>query len=381
MTRTLIGKIRHFWHYFKMDTPLFILLIGVSAFGLLVLYSASSSSTTLLYKQITHFALAIISMLVIAQIPPYQLRRYSPYLMLFGIFLLLLVLLFGSTSGGAQRWLDLGFVRFQPSELMKLIVPIAIASILSEKTLPPKPLAILISIVSIVVIVLLIAKQPDLGTSLLIGASGMYVLFFSGIRIQIIKHNNWLNLGLISSLIGAGGYVAWNYLLMAYQKKRILTLIDPSSDPLGSGYHILQSKIAIGSGGLLGKGIEQGSQSQLNFLPEHTTDFIFAVIAEELGFVGVLLLLFIYGLIIYRCFVISYESEETFSKLLGASLTLIFFTYIFVNIGMVSGLLPVVGVPLPLISYGGSSIITLMASFGIIMSIRKHKTPRYLSEV
>jgi|JYMV01.1.fsa_nt_gi rod shape determining protein RodA len=381
MTRTLIGKIRHFWHYFKMDTPLFILLIGVSAFGLLVLYSASSSSTTLLYKQITHFALAIISMLVIAQIPPYQLRRYSPYLMLFGIFLLLLVLLFGSTSGGAQRWLDLGFVRFQPSELMKLIVPIAIASILSEKTLPPKPLAILISIVSIVVIVLLIAKQPDLGTSLLIGASGMYVLFFSGIRIQIIKHNNWLNLGLISSLIGAGGYVAWNYLLMAYQKKRILTLIDPSSDPLGSGYHILQSKIAIGSGGLLGKGIEQGSQSQLNFLPEHTTDFIFAVIAEELGFVGVLLLLFIYGLIIYRCFVISYESEETFSKLLGASLTLIFFTYIFVNIGMVSGLLPVVGVPLPLISYGGSSLITLMASFGVIMSIRKHKTPRYLSQL
>jgi len=381
MTRTLIGKIRHFWHYFKMDTPLFILLMSVSAFGLMVLYSASSSSTTLLYKQITHFALATSVMLVIAQIPPYQLKRYSPYLMLFGIFLLTLVLLFGSTSGGAQRWLDLGFVRFQPSELMKLIVPIAIASILSEKTLPPKPLPTLISIVAIFVTVLLIAKQPDLGTSLLIGASGMYVLFFSGIHIQIIKDNNWLNFGLISSLIGASGYVAWNYLLMAYQKKRILTLIDPSSDPLGSGYHILQSKIAIGSGGLLGKGIEQGSQSQLNFLPEHTTDFIFAVIAEELGFLGVLLLLFIYGLIVYRCFVISFESEETFSKLLGASLTLIFFTYIFVNIGMVSGLLPVVGVPLPLISYGGSSLITLMASFGVIMSIRKHKTPRYLSQL
>jgi rod shape determining protein RodA len=381
MTRTLIGKIRHFWHYFKMDTPLFILLMSVSAFGLMVLYSASSSSTTLLYKQITHFALAISVMLVIAQIPPYQLRRYSPYLMLFGIFLLTLVLLFGSSSGGAQRWLDLGFVRFQPSELMKLIVPIAIASILSEKTLPPKPLPTLISIVAIFVTVLLIAKQPDLGTSLLIGASGIYVLFFSGIHIQIIKHNNWLNFGLIGSLIGAGGYVAWNYLLMAYQKKRILTLVDPSSDPLGSGYHILQSKIAIGSGGLLGKGIEQGSQSQLNFLPEHTTDFIFAVIAEELGFLGVLLLLFIYGLIVYRCFVISFESEETFSKLLGASLTLIFFTYIFVNIGMVSGLLPVVGVPLPLISYGGSSLITLMASFGVIMSIHKHKTPRYLSQL
>jgi rod shape determining protein RodA len=381
MTRTLFGKIRHFWHYFKMDTPLFLLLIVISSFGLIVLYSASANSTTLIYKQATHFTLAFGVMLVIAQIPPYLFRRYSPYLMLFGIFLLTLVLLFGSSSGGAQRWLDLGFVRFQPSELMKVIVPIAIASILSEKTLPPKPLPILISIISIIAIVLLIAKQPDLGTSLLIGASGVYVLFFSGIRIQLIKYNNWLNFGFIGALIGSSGYIAWNYLLMAYQKKRILTLIDPSSDPLGAGYHILQSKIAIGSGGLLGKGIEQGSQSQLNFLPEHTTDFIFAVIAEELGFLGVLLLLSIYGLIIYRCFIISFESEDTFSKLLGASLTLVFFTYIFVNIGMVSGLLPVVGVPLPLISYGGSSLITLMTSFGIIMSIRKHKTPSYLSKL
>lgn len=380
MTRTLLVKIRHFWRYFKMDTPLFLLLIGISSFGLIVLHSASAGSTILLYKQTTHFVLALGAMLVIAQIPPYLFRRYSPYLMLFGIFLLILVLLFGTSSGGAQRWLDLGFVRFQPSELMKVIVPIAIASILSETTLPPKPLPILISIVSIIVIILLIAKQPDLGTSLLIGTSGFYVLFFSGIRIRIIKHNNWLNLGLISLLIGAGSYIAWNYLLMAYQKKRILTLINPSSDPLGSGYHILQSKIAIGSGGLLGKGIEQGSQSRLDFLPEHTTDFIFAVIAEELGFLGVLLLLFIYGLIIYRCFVISFESDDTFSKLLGASLTLIFFTYIFVNIGMVSGLLPVVGIPLPLISYGGSSLITLMASFGIIMSIHKHKSPAYLSK-
>ena len=381
MTRTLLGKIRHFWHYFKMDTPLFLLLVGISSFGLMMIYSASAGSTILLYKQITHFALAFSAMLVIAQIPPYLFRRYSPYLMLFGIFLLVLVLLFGSSSGGAQRWLDLGFVRFQPSELMKVIVPIAIASILSETTLPPKPLPMLISIISIIVIVLLIAKQPDLGTSILIGASGFYVLFFSGLRIRIIRYNSWLNLGLIVSLIGASGYIAWNYLLMTYQKKRILTLIDPSSDPLGSGYHILQSKIAIGSGGLLGKGIEQGSQSQRGFLPEDTTDFIFSVIAEELGFIGVLLLLAIYGLIIYRCFTIASKSEDTFSRLLGASLTLIFFTYILVNIGMVSGLLPVVGVPLPLISYGGSSLITLMASFGIIMSIHKHKSPTYLSKL
>jgi len=368
---------RHYWHYFKMDTPLFLLLIAISSFGLIVLYSASAGSMQTLYKQMFHFALAIGTMLIIAQIPPYQLKRFSPYLMLFGVFLLILVLIFGSKSGGAQRWLDLGFIRFQPSEIMKIIVPIAIASILSEKTMPPKPLPILLSVISIAVIVLLIAKQPDLGTSLLIGASGFYVLFFSGIRIQIVQ-NNYLNLSLIFSFIAGGAYIAWNYLLMAYQKKRIMTMIDPSSDPLGSGYHILQSKIAIGSGGLVGKGLEQGSQSQLNFLPEHTTDFIFAVIAEELGFIGVVFLLVLYGLIIYRCLAISFESEDNFSKLLGASLTLIFFTYVFVNIGMVSGLLPVVGIPLPFISYGGSSLITLMSGFGIIMSIRKHKIPRYL---
>jgi len=262
---------------------------------------------------------------------------------------------------------------------MKVIVPIAIASILSESNLPPRPIPILISTLSILVIVLLIAKQPDLGTSLLIGASGFYVLFLSGVRIKLLR-NNWLNLGFILLLASSFFYIAWNYLLMAYQKKRILTLINPSLDPLGSGYHILQSKIAIGSGGLLGKGYGQGTQSQLDFLPEHTTDFIFAVIAEELGFIGVIFLLTIYGLIIYRSFVISYEAEDVFCKLLGAGLTLIFFTYVFVNISMVSGLLPVVGIPLPFISYGGSSLITLMSSFGIIMSIRKHKTPRYLQK-
>ncbi|MDB2589806.1 rod shape-determining protein RodA [Candidatus Thioglobus sp.] len=372
-----IAQLRHYWHYFKMDTPLFLMIMALSCFGLVILYSASSESISTLYKQIFHFALAFSAMLIIAQIPPYLLQRFSPYLMLFGIFLLILVLLFGSSSGGAQRWLDLGFMRFQPSEIMKVIVPIAIASILSEKTLPPKPLPIFLSISSIFVIVFLIAKQPDLGTSLLIGASGFYVLFFSGIRIQILK-NHWLNFGVISSFIASIGYIAWNYLLLAYQKKRIMTLIDPSSDPLGSGYHILQSKIAIGSGGIFGKGFEQGSQSQLDFLPEHSTDFIFSVIAEELGLMGVLFLFTLYGLIIFRAFVISFQSEDNFSKLLGASLTLTFFTYIFVNIGMVSGLLPVVGVPLPFISYGGSSLITLMSSFGIIMSIRKHKTPRYL---
>lgn len=370
-------KLRHYWHYFKMDTPLFLMLILLITFGLIVLYSASSASLNTLYKQMFHLFLAISSMLIIAQIPPHHLKHYSPYLMLFGIFLLILVLLFGSSGGGAVRWLDLGFIRFQPSEIMKVIMPIAIASILSDKTMPPKPLPIISSIVAISIIVALIIKQPDLGTAILIGASGFYVLFFSGVSIKLVK-NHYINISIIISFIVGIGFIAWNYLLIAYQKKRILTLINPESDPLGAGYHILQSKIAIGSGGLFGKGWMQGSQSQLDFLPEHTTDFIFAVIAEELGFIGVLFLLLLYGAIIYRCFVISYKSGDNFSKLLGASLSLVFFTYIFVNIGMVSGLLPIVGVPLPLVSYGGSSLITLMASFGIIMSIRKHKTPGYL---
>jgi len=370
-------KLKLFYRYFKIDTPLLLLLVIISALGLLILYSSSGGSLSPVYRQLTHLALATGVMLVVAQIPPLYMKRSAPILMVVGIFLLIMVLFFGSSGGGAQRWLDLGLVKFQPSEMMKVIVPIAIASILSERTLPPRAGPTLISLGAIVIVVLLIAKQPDLGTSLLIGASGVYVLFFSGVSIKLLK-NPWLNFSLLLSLVSGGLYIAWNYLLMTYQKKRILTLFDPESDPLGSGYHILQSKIAIGSGGFNGKGLQQGSQSQLDFLPEDSTDFIFSVLAEELGFLGVLLLLLIYGLIIYRCFSLSLRCEDNFSKLLGASLSMIFFTYVFVNIGMVSGLLPVVGVPLPLVSYGGSSLMTLMASFGIIMSIHKHKGPRYL---
>ncbi|MCS5592702.1 MAG: rod shape-determining protein RodA [Gammaproteobacteria bacterium] len=377
MIAYLFKKFRLFYRYFKIDTPLLLLIIAIAAFGLLILYSSSGGSLGPVYRQLTHLALATGVMLVVAQIPPLYMKRAAPILMIIGIFLLVMVLFFGSSSGGAQRWLNLGLVKFQPSELMKVIVPIAIASILSERTLPPRAKPTLKSLGAIAIVVLLIAKQPDLGTSLLIGASGVYVLFFSGVSIKLIK-NSWLNFGLLLGFASGGLYVAWNFLLMTYQKKRILTLFNPESDPLGSGYHILQSKIAIGSGGFTGKGLQQGSQSQLDFLPEDSTDFIFSVLAEELGFLGVLLLLLIYGLIIYRCFSLSLRCEDNFSKLLGASLSMIFFTYVFVNIGMVSGLLPVVGVPLPLVSYGGSSLITLMASFGIIMSIHKHKGPRYL---
>ena len=368
---------KSFYKFFKIDTPLLILIILLASLGLLILYSSSGGSLNLVYRQLVHLGLATSVMLVIAQIPPIIMLRSAPILMILGIFLLISVLFFGSSGGGAQRWLDLGLVRFQPSELMKIIVPMTIAAILSEKTLPPKPIPVVISMIAIALVVLLIARQPDLGTSLLIGASGVYVLFFSGVRVMLLR-NRWLNLSLLSSILIGSLFFAWNYLLISYQKTRILTLFNPESDPLGSGYHIIQSKIAIGSGGLTGKGITKGSQSQLDFVPEQSTDFIFSVLAEELGFLGFLLLITIYSLIIYRCFSLSLKCEDNFSRLLGSSLTFVFFTYIFVNIGMVSGLLPVVGVPLPLISYGGSSLITLMASFGIIMSIHKHKSPRYL---
>lgn len=377
MIAFLLKKLVVFYKFFKIDTPLLILLILLSSFGLLILYSSSGGSLGLVYRQMIHLGLATSVMLIIAQIPPIVMLRFAPILMLLGIFQLILVLFFGSSGGGAQRWLDLGFVRFQPSELMKIIVPMTIAAILSEKTLPPRAFPVIISLITIATVVLLIARQPDLGTSLLIGASGVYVLFFSGFRVMLVK-NIWLNLVILSSSLAGLLYFAWNYLLIAYQKRRILTLFNPESDPLGSGYHIIQSKIAIGSGGFTGKGIVSGSQSQLDFVPEQSTDFIFSVLAEELGFLGFILLILIYALIIFRCMSLSLRCEDNFSRLLGASLTFVFFTYIFVNIGMVSGLLPVVGVPLPLVSYGGSSLITLMASFGIIMSIHKHKSPRYL---
>ena len=370
-------KIKLFYRFFKIDTPLLILIALLSSLGLMILYSSSGGSLDLVYRQLIHLGLATLVMLIIAQIPPLFLMRSAPILMVLGTVLLILVLLFGSYGGGAQRWLNLGLIRFQPSELMKIIVPIGISSILSEGTLPPRVFPVIISLVGVAIVVLLIAKQPDLGTALLIGASGIYVLFFSGFRIRLVK-NSWLNLGLIAGILGGSLYAVWNYLLISYQKNRILTLFNPESDPLGSGYHILQSIIAIGSGGLTGKGITHGSQSRLNFVPEQSTDFIFSVLAEEMGFIGFILLLLIYTLIIYRCFNLSLRCEDNFSRLLGASLTFVLFTYIFVNMAMVSGLLPVVGIPLPLISYGGSSLMTLMASFGIIMSIHKHKSPRYL---
>ena len=372
-------KVNNFFQFFKLDKYLFFLIVITLSFGLIILYTASASSEELLLLQFRNLGIAIVVMLVIAQIPPRILKLYSPYLMALGVILLILVYFFGSYGGGAKRWLDIGIIRFQPSEIMKVIVPIAIASILSEKNIPPRLGPVLLSLLAIFLIGFLIYKQPDLGTAILIVSSGIYVLFFAGVRIQIIK-NVWINLSVIFSSILGTLYLAWNYFLLPYQKQRILTMIDPESDPLGSGYHIIQSKIAIGSGGLTGKGYGAGSQSQLDFLPEHSTDFIFSVLAEEMGFVGIILLLFLYGLIIYRSFQISIKSEDNFSKLLGLSLTMVFFTYVAINIAMVAGLVPVVGVPLPLVSYGGSSLLTILAIFGIIMSVNKHKLPGYLKK-
>ena len=380
MISSLAKYFKSFYRYFKIDIPLFILIIILAAFGLLILYSSSGESIDLIYRQLIRLAIAFGAMIAVSQIPPLYLNRAAPTLITIGVFLLILVLLIGSTGGGAQRWLNLGFIKFQPSEMMKIILPISIASILSERTLPPRALMCLLSLTIIIVVATLIALQPDLGTSLLIGASGIYVLFFSGASIRLVK-NTWLNLGLLLGILSGLLYVAWNYLLISYQQNRIITLFNPEYDPLGSGYHIMQSKIAIGSGGLTGKGLNQGSQSQLDFVPESSTDFIFSVLAEETGFIGVLFLISIYLLIIYRSMDLSMRCEDNFSRLLGASLTFIFFTYVFVNIGMVSGLLPVVGVPLPLVSYGGSSLLTLMISLGIIMSIYKHKTPRYIKNI
>ncbi|SFV63899.1 Rod shape-determining protein RodA [hydrothermal vent metagenome] len=357
-------NLRAIFHQLKIDIPLFISLMILAIFGLIILYSAAPSHI-LVVKQIIHLFLAIGVMIAIAQIPPYHIKRWTPYLLIIGIILLLLVLFFGTKINGAQRWLDLGFFRFQPSELLKIVVPIAIASILSESTLPPKPNKILLSFIAIMTVAFLIFKQPDLGTALLISSSGIFVLFFSGLSWKII----FGSLGIIIAILP----IMWNFVLHSYQKQRVLTFLNPESDPYNTGYHIIQSKIAIGSGGISGKGYMQGSQSQLNFLPEHSTDFIFSVLSEEFGLIGVLVLLTIYAIIIYRCFVIAINTPDNFSRLLTAGLTMTFFTYIFVNIGMVSGLLPVVGMPLPFMSYGGTSLITLMISFGVIMSISQNK--------
>ncbi len=345
-----------------LDGPLLFLLLLLAGVGLLVLYSADAARIS---SQLTRLAVAFTVMVLLAQIPPENLQRWTPWLFAAGVAMLIAVLAVGVVGKGAQRWLGFGSFRFQPSELLKLAMPMMVAWFLRDTPLPPNVRRIAGALVIIAVPTLLIAKQPDLGTSLLVASSGAFVVLFSGIPWR------WLVLAGMLALPSAG--VLWKFFMHDYQRQRVLTFINPESDPLGSGYHIIQSKIAIGSGGLYGKGWLNGTQSHLEFLPERHTDFIFAVFGEEFGLTGVALLLALYFLIVLRGLYIATQAQDTFPRLLAGGLVMTFFVYIFVNIGMVSGILPVVGLPLPLVSFGGTSMVTLMASFGILMSIHTHR--------
>lgn len=353
------------WQKLHIDLKLLLGLIVVVIYGLIVLYSASGGSEKMFDNRVMQVAIGFAVMFIFAQLPPRFYQKIAPYLYVVGIILLILVDLIGTTSKGAQRWLDLGLFRFQPSELIKLSLPLMVATFLGKRQLPPSLLNTVIALLLIIVPTLLVAIQPDLGTSILVAASGIFVVFLAGMSWKLIA----------SAIVGVAAFipVLWFYLMHDYQKTRVLTLLDPEKDPLGAGYHIIQSKIAIGSGGLFGKGWMMGTQSQLEFLPEPHTDFIFAVLSEEHGLVGIIILLTIYLFIIGRGLIIGAKAQDTFGRILTGALTLIFFVYVFVNIGMVSGILPVVGVPLPLISYGGTSFVTLMAGFGLIMSIHTHR--------
>jgi len=355
---------RMFVRGLHLDVPLLIGIIMLSAIGLVILYSASGQNDAIISRQLMRLAIAFTVMLVVAQIPPHHIQLWAPWAFGAGLLLLAAVLLIGDEGKGAQRWLDLGFFRFQPSEVMKLAVPIMVAWYFADNPAPPLLKHILIACALIIVPVLLIAKQPDLGTSLLIASSGIFVLLLSGIR--------WKHVSGFILLIATSTPLLWLN-LHEYQKARVMTFLNPENDPLGAGYHIIQSKIAIGSGGIYGKGWLNGSQSHLEFLPERTTDFIFSVFSEEFGFIGIFCLLLLYLFIVVRGLYIATQAQSTFTRLLAGSLILTFFVYTFVNIGMVSGLLPVVGLPLPLISYGGTSMVTLMAGFGILMSIHTHR--------
>jgi rod shape determining protein RodA len=358
-----------------LDLPLLTGLLLLCAFGLIVLYSASGEDLGVVFAQAKSLLVALIVMVAIAQVPPATLQRWSPWFYGIGVALLIAVLVFGDASKGAQRWLELnlGFrtFRFQPSELMKTGIAMMAAWYLADRQLPPRPRQLLIAILVVLVPVVLIVLEPDLGTSILVASAGLFVVFLAGLH--------W---GLIGALVGLGVsglavILLWpsllDYVLRPYQKQRVLTFLNPENDPLGAGYHIIQSKIAIGSGGIYGKGWLNGTQSQLDFLPERHTDFIFAVLAEEFGLVGALVLLALYVFVILRGLHIATQAQGNFSRLLAGSLVLVFFVYLFVNTGMVTGLLPVVGVPLPLVSYGGTSLVTLLAGFGILMSIHTHR--------
>ena len=354
------------WQQLHIDPWLCSFLVLNALLGLTVLYSASAQDVGLVSKQAMSFGIGFVVMFSLAQIPPKVYQAFSPYFYIFAVLSLLAVVIFGEVRMGAQRWIDIpGFGSVQPSEFMKIGMPMMIAWFLSRKALPPSFSQVILSLVLIVIPFLLIAEQPDLGTSLLVLASGIFVLFLSGLSWRLIA----AAAGAVAVIIP----IAWEFLLHDYQRQRVLTLFNPEADALGTGWNIIQSKTAIGSGGFSGKGFLEGTQSHLHFLPEGHTDFIIAAYSEEFGLIGVSLLILLYCAIIFRTFQIGLQSFHNYGRLVAGAFGLSFFVYVFVNAGMVSGILPVVGVPLPFMSYGGTAIITLMSTFGLVMSIHTHR--------
>lgn len=347
-----------------LDRPLLYALAAVGCLSCVILYSASAGDLGALGRHLVRFGIGFVVMFTLAQLRPETLQRAAPGLYVIGVALLVAVLMVGSVSKGARRWLDFGAFTFQPSEIMKLVLPMMLGWFFARDSLPPRSWRLAVGALLILVPVGLIAKQPDLGTAILVMGAGLAVLFLTGMHWKIITGIA----GLVAVLLPIG----WHF-MHDYQRQRVYTLLDPASDPLGAGYHTIQSMIAVGSGGFFGKGWFGSSQAHLDYLPESHTDFIFAVFAEEFGLLGILALLGLYLFIVGRGLAIAYYAQTTFNRLTAGGLTLIFFFYFFVNIGMVTGVLPVVGVPLPLVSYGGSATVTLMAAFGMLMSIHTHR--------
>ncbi|WP_447045544.1 rod shape-determining protein RodA [Vreelandella sp. H-I2] len=360
-----IARRKSIWERIHLDPWLLGLLLLLMSSGLIVLYSASGQSMDAVIAQSVRFCIALVGMVIIAQFSPSTFLRFAPLAYGVGVAMLIAVDVVGDVGMGAKRWLEIpGVIRFQPSEMMKLAAPLMVAAYLNRCELPPRLRDIVVCGIIIGVPVVLTAIQPDLGTSLLVSSAALIVVLLAGL--------SWRLIGFIAALGAAGVPVLWMN-MHNYQRQRVLTFLNPESDPLGSGWNIIQSTTAIGSGGLWGKGWLQGTQSQLEFLPERHTDFIIAVLGEEFGLVGMLALLFLYLLIVSRGLWMASAAQDTFGRLVAGSIILTFFIYVFVNMGMVSGILPVVGVPLPLVSFGGTSSVTLLAGFGILMSIHAHR--------
>ncbi|HEY6451072.1 MAG TPA: rod shape-determining protein RodA [Steroidobacteraceae bacterium] len=363
-TRRTLSSTARLLSVLNLDGPLLVGLGLLALYGLAILYSASGQSVDTIVRTVMRIALGTAAMLALTHASPNFLRRVAPWLYLLGVVLLIVVALTGVIGRGAQRWLNLGLFKFQPSEIMKLAVPMLAAWYLHDRPLPPDWRSLIVLAVIIFVPAGLVAVQPDLGTAALIAASGALLVLMAGLSLRIV---------LVLVLVMVGAAVGGWHFLHDYQRARVMTFLNPQTDPLGAGYHIIQSQIALGSGGVFGKGWMNGSQAQLEFLPERSTDFIFAVVGEEFGLIGLIGLLALYLFIVARAVWLATQTNDTFSRLLSLCIALTFFVYVFINAGMVSGLLPVVGVPLPLVSYGGTSVVTLLAGFGILMGMYSHR--------